>query len=269
MTELGKRVLFGAPAATLFLVLTWLGGIEFLILTAAIALIIIFEMVHMFENLKYPAILPLSLALGVYLWTMPLLPEWIVLSVATLLLLMTSLAVIIRSKAASIRWLASLFCGLYGPVGLLFFYQVRLISPVDTGLWFALALILMIWGNDICAYFGGRSFGKTPLAPRISPNKTWEGFWSGFAGAVLGLVIVYFIADPFPLDFFTALPMAVLISIFGPLGDLSASRLKRLSGVKDSSGLLPGHGGFLDRFDALIFCAPVVYLYLVLVWRVG
>jgi len=160
------------------------------------------------------------------------------------------------------RWLATIFCGLYAPLGLFFFYQIRVIEPSDTGLWLAYALILMIWGNDVFAYFGGRSFGKRPLAPAISPNKTWEGFWSGFAGALIGLLIILPIANPFPMDFFKALPMVLIVSIFGPAGDLAESRLKRLAGVKDSSNLLPGHGGFFDRFDALILCSPVIFLYL-------
>lgn len=119
----------------------------------------------------------------------------------------------------------------------------------------------MIWGNDIFAYFGGKSFGKQPLAPTISPKKTWEGFWFGFLGAAVGLLATFYIARVFPVQFWQVFPVVFIVSTLGPAGDLLASRLKRLAGVKDSSALLPGHGGFFDRFDALILSSPFVFFY--------
>lgn len=269
MSELTKRILFGIPAAALFLLLTWWGGTPFLLLTLFIAAAILLEMVGIFNRFPFPAWLPLSLFLGAFLWVMPLLADPVVFTLSLVALVMTAAAVIGRNRPISLRWLSTLFCGLYGPLGLLLFYQVRQIGPGDAGLWFTLALLLMIWGNDVFAYFGGRQFGKHPLAPSISPKKTWEGFWSGFVGAVAGLLLIWWIADPFPLGLPEALPMTILVSIFGPMGDLAASKMKRLANVKDSSNLLPGHGGFLDRFDALILSAPAVYIYLAWIWRMA
>jgi len=124
---------------------------------------------------------------------------------------------------------------------------------------FALAIT---WAADTVAYFVGRSFGKHPLAPHISPKKTWEGSVSGLLGSLLIAYAFHFwLAIPLP----HLLVMALLGNIAGQTGDLLESAYKRSAGVKDSGGLLPGHGGILDRIDALILCIPVIWYYLVLV----
>jgi phosphatidate cytidylyltransferase len=124
---------------------------------------------------------------------------------------------------------------------------------------FALAII---WASDTVAYFVGRAIGKHPLAPHISPKKTWEGSVAGMLGSLLTAVAFHFWL-PIPLRHL--LVMAVLGNIAGQIGDLLESACKRSAGVKDSGGLLPGHGGVLDRIDAIIFCIPVIWYYLVLV----
>ena len=123
-----------------------------------------------------------------------------------------------------------------------------------------LAFLLMLWGNDTGAYLVGSKFGRTKLFERHSPKKTWEGFIGGIV-ITIGIALI--------LDnFFTEEPlqnliwMAVLISVFGTIGDLIESMLKRSLNVKDSGGILPGHGGLLDRFDGLLMAAPIVYAYL-------
>src|SRR4051812_18857184 len=120
-------------------------------------------------------------------------------------------------------------------------------------------LVLMgtIWAGDVAAYYGGRAFGRHKLAPTISPNKTVEGPVAGLAGSILiGVVLGSWLLQ-------RQVPFLVLASlagaIAGQLGDLAESALKRSAGVKDSSSLLPGHGGMLDRLDSLIFAAPVFY----------
>lgn len=262
MSELSRRVLFGLPAAAVFLYLIWLDGIVFQVFAGLIALAVLIEMVRLFGRMGSAAVVSFSIVTGIFFWFARHLPFWILFSFSTVIVLTAVWSLITRNNESSQRWLSTIFCGLYAPIGLFFFYQVRLLEPDDSGLWFTYALILMIWGNDIFAYFGGRTFGKRSLAPRVSPNKTWEGFWSGFAGALIGFIIIFFIANPFPVYFYKALPMVFIVSIFGPVGDLAESRLKRLAGVKDSSNLLPGHGGVFDRFDALILCSPVIYFYL-------
>ena len=124
---------------------------------------------------------------------------------------------------------------------------------------FALAIT---WAADSVAYFAGRSFGKHALAPRISPKKTWEG---SVAGVIGSLAIAYAFHTWMYIQLPHLLAMAFLGNIAGQMGDLLESACKRSAGVKDSGGLLPGHGGILDRIDALILCIPVIWYYLVLV----
>jgi phosphatidate cytidylyltransferase len=150
---------------------------------------------------------------------------------------------------------------IYGPSGLAALSAVRM-NP-DGLAWVYIALIIT-WANDTCAYFGGRLFGKHKLYPEVSPNKTWEGFAFGIVGSVLGLFIARAVAFHF-LNISDCLAVGLLGGILGPIGDLTESMLKRAYDVKDSGKILPGHGGLLDRIDALIFNAPAVLLYVSLV----
>jgi phosphatidate cytidylyltransferase len=138
--------------------------------------------------------------------------------------------------------------------------------PMHSSPWQGRRLLLfalvITWAADTTAYFVGRAIGKHPLAPHISPNKTWEGS----AGSMIGsLLVAYAFSFWIHIPLVHLLIMAVLGNIAGQMGDLAESAWKRSAGVKDSGGLLPGHGGVLDRIDALILCIPVVWYYLVLV----
>ena len=127
-----------------------------------------------------------------------------------------------------------------------------------TGAWVFLAMALA-WGSDTSAYFVGRKFGKTKLAPRISPKKTLEGAAGGLAASVVLAVITSFFLPS--LGVIDAIALGILAGSAGQAGDLLMSVLKRSSGVKDSGGILPGHGGILDRADALAFTAPATWAY--------
>ena len=123
------------------------------------------------------------------------------------------------------------------------------------------SLLASIWVCDTAAYFGGLTFGRHRLFERVSPKKTWEGAGFGFVGALLTMLA----ARSLVLDYLRiqdALIIGVIIGVFGQLGDLVESRFKRDAGAKDSSALIPGHGGVYDRFDSLVFVAPIVYLYI-------
>ncbi|MEO0337842.1 MAG: phosphatidate cytidylyltransferase [Bacteroidota bacterium] len=123
-------------------------------------------------------------------------------------------------------------------------------------------IVLLVWTNDTAAYFVGSRFGKTPLFPRISPKKTWEG---SIGAALITLIIAFPVSIVFPTFTFPVwLIITVIIFIAGGIGDLVESMFKRSIQLKDSSSLLPGHGGFLDRFDAFIFAVPFVAAFLVL-----
>lgn len=137
---------------------------------------------------------------------------------------------------------------------------------VHRGPWFLVSLLALIWVADIAAYFSGKALGRHKLAPRVSPGKTWEGAVGGVAGATLWVMV----STQWPGSFGATLlaqwswPMLVLfaagLAAISIVGDLFESLLKRRAGRKDSSGLLPGHGGVFDRVDALLPVAPLAYL---------
>ena len=124
--------------------------------------------------------------------------------------------------------------------------------------WIVLALAVT-WLNDTGGYFAGRAFGRRKLFPRISPKKTWEGFAGGMLASIAGAVAAKLLFIP-ELPAWGAAVVGAGAGLLGPLGDLSESLLKRAFGAKDSGRLLPGHGGMLDRIDALFFNAPFVLL---------
>ncbi|PPK88922.1 phosphatidate cytidylyltransferase [Neolewinella xylanilytica] len=121
-------------------------------------------------------------------------------------------------------------------------------------------LLLLTWVNDTGAYLAGSKFGRTPLFPRISPNKTWEGTIGGALTCVLFGYFLHLVFDE--INLIQWLVLAIIVAVFGGLGDLVESMLKRSVGVKDSGNLLPGHGGLLDRFDAFIFVIPFAAAYI-------
>lgn len=155
------------------------------------------------------------------------------------------------------------FFSLFLPLGMLSIIKLRELGSDETGISLTIVTFLLIWGNDVFAYFGGKHFGSHALSEELSPNKTIEGFLFGFLGSAAGLYIGYILLPyPFPLTLLTAFPLVLLGGILGPCGDLLESKMKRLAGIKDSSTIIPGHGGFYDRFDALILTAPTLYIYL-------
>lgn len=121
-------------------------------------------------------------------------------------------------------------------------------------------LLFTVWAMDIAAYLAGMVFGRTPLVPSISPKKTWEGAIAGFVVCLLASSIFSWIAQ---LEVWHALILGALIGIFGQISDLIESLIKREAGAKDSSELVPGHGGVLDRIDSFVLTAPLMYYYVV------
>jgi len=131
--------------------------------------------------------------------------------------------------------------------------------------WLFLALFAT-FGSDTAAYFVGKAIGRHKMAPSISPGKTWEGAVAGLVGAVI-VCYLFTLNTPFrlPLSILEAVILGVVVSIFGQLGDLAESVLKRGSGVKDSGVIMPGHGGILDRLDSILFAGIAVYLFYMIV----
>ena len=128
-----------------------------------------------------------------------------------------------------------------------------------------LAFFTLIWSNDTFGYLVGKKLGKTKLFEKISPKKTWEGTLGSVAGTLTTGVVWSFYEDSIPLIHWIG--MALIVAVFGSIGDLVQSSLKRSLKIKDSGNILPGHGGILDRFDAVIFAAPLVAMYLFLVYN--
>ena len=123
-----------------------------------------------------------------------------------------------------------------------------------------IGFFLLIWANDTGAYLAGVTFGKHRLMESISPKKTWEGF---FGGLVIAAIVAWLLSGWLGVvDTAGWISISVIISVAGTYGDLIESMLKRSAGVKDSGSILPGHGGFLDRFDSTIISFPLVYLFI-------
>jgi len=269
VSELTKRIFFAVPAAAFFIYITYAGGFYFVGLIALIGLFIQHELSLISEGAGFKTDPFFLYAIGLWILLSPFLPHD--LTIGLIIFLVFVGVQLFRTGVRGIKSLISTsFCGIYAPLGLLALILVRQLGDSATGFVLTLSLLLMIWGNDVFAYFGGKTFGKKHLAPRVSPNKTWEGFYFGIAGSLAGLSIaVYAIPIAYPATYWQMLPAVVLVSIFGPIGDLTASRFKRAAGIKDTSNLLPGHGGFFDRFDALILGAPAFYIYLNLLEIMG
>jgi phosphatidate cytidylyltransferase len=166
-----------------------------------------------------------------------------------------------KQEGAFSSWAWTLGGILY--VGFLLSYYVALRGLDDGRNWVFLALVVT-FASDSAAYFVGRALGRHKLAPTISPGKTWEGTVGGFIGAIV-IALLFTLPTPLqlPIGCGQAVILGVLISLFGQLGDLAESLLKRSTGVKDSGTLLAGHGGFLDRMDSIVFAGVVVYYYVV------
>lgn len=188
---------------------------------------------------------------------------FVLIACMVLPLLVSSLLIRRKEKSAFNR-----MSGLWTVIGIIFIgwmlgIYVGLRGFQDGRNWVLFALFLT-FAYDTAAFFTGRSFGRHKMAPHISPGKTWEGAVGGTVGAIL-ISLLFTLSTPFglPIAWYHALIMAVMVSVFGQTGDLIESAFKRYTGVKDSGHALPGHGGFLDRIDSLIFAGLVVYCYVI------
>jgi phosphatidate cytidylyltransferase len=161
--------------------------------------------------------------------------------------------------AAAVQSTVSCFFGAAYVGGLMgFLVAIRMWSGGED---FLMMLLIIIWAGDSFAYFAGRSFGRHKLSPTVSPNKTWEGAVAGFVFGIIAAVACKFTFIP-QIQLVHAIGLGAVVGIFGQIGDLCESMIKRAAKVKDSGGIIPGHGGMLDRVDSLLFGAPAMYYYL-------
>jgi phosphatidate cytidylyltransferase len=164
-----------------------------------------------------------------------------------------------RDFAVAISKMAlTLFGMLY--IGLLLSY-VTLIDKTASGKHWVFFLISIVWAGDISSFFVGSLLGRHKLYPRVSPNKTVEGLGGGMVGAIAAALLYRRLFFPV-LEVFDCVFLGVFLTLFGQLGDFTESMIKRSAHVKDSSGLIPGHGGMLDRMDSFLFSAPFLYYYI-------
>ncbi len=264
-------VLRFASGAILFPLAVWftfLGGMPFALLASAAAAIAASELVLMFGGIGAGEVFGVAVAGAIPLMSAfgtegDLLPGWsgLGLAAATVAVLVFFLfrrgpleKVPLRLAVVVLSWF---YCGLLiaSVVGL------RLRHGVG---WVILAFAVT-WGNDTFAYFAGHAFGKHKLYERISPKKTWEGFLGGAVGSIVCAVAARAILAATTGELAEVGLGATLVTgagaaLLGPLGDLSESMVKRAAGVKDSGKIIPGHGGLLDRIDALLFVAPWIYV---------
>jgi phosphatidate cytidylyltransferase len=162
-------------------------------------------------------------------------------------------------QSAGLRLMANVAAPLY--VGALLATIALLRRDLGpTGPHFVVMTLTIAWLGDTGGYFAGRFFGKTKLYEAVSPKKTREGFVGSLAGSTVGVLVAHFWYLPsLPLEH--AVPLALIAGALGQLGDLVESLLKRSTGIKDSGWIVPGHGGLLDRIDALLIVSPIVYVY--------
>jgi phosphatidate cytidylyltransferase len=258
--EIYKRVLAGlCLAPPIVAVFYFLPQVWFFIFLAIISVVAATELVRMTDIKGKYLILLLVLAAFVPLYRQS--PYafiiWLLFSPAIYLI-----AVSTRVKGETERVNADIMTG----VNTLFLGQVCIVLPLFyfyllKGLSgpFPLILLFAIWASDTGAYILGKNYGKRPLVPAISPKKTYEGL----AGAILGSMIIILLSHKvLGIGTAEAVMLGGVIGVLGQVGDIFESIWKRVSKVKDSSSLIPGHGGILDRMDSFIFTAPLLYHYL-------
>ncbi len=256
-----KRIGTALVGGSLLVGSLWLGAIWFWLVMAVVALAAQAELLHMLRARSQPIDGMLPMAAGACLMLHVIWPYWYVALGVTMLVFV--LGVERRgSEDRPMERTANLLLSLAWPVaGLSFLPSLYTVIGEGQAAFFVMLLLMaLVWASDTGAYYAGRTLGRHKLAPRISPGKTWEGAVGGSVAALAlawGAVASGSVALPLP----HALAFALIAATLGPVGDLLESVFKRSADMKDSGTLLPGHGGFLDRFDAFILVAPAYWIY--------
>lgn len=264
VSNLLQRVLAALVAAPLALGAMWLGGWVFALFVAVVAVAAQAEVYGLLRKSGARPFAVPGLALGVLAVLRPLVPA------AGPLLVVGALGALFaalpsRREQPMLDVAGTLF-GVFYPALLLSFGVVLReaegfrLDPRD-GFWLTAAVLVSVWGADTFAYAAGRLLGKHPLFPRVSPKKTWEGAAGGLVGA-FAVLAGFKLAVLAVLGWADVAVLALCAGVAGPLGDLTESLFKRAAGVKDSGRVLPGHGGVLDRVDAVAVAVPLAVLYL-------
>lgn len=271
MNELCKRTVFGAVFVIIVLGSVLLHAWAFFIVMAFVVIKGALEMTGLLPHGESSVCKMSSVTLAFVSYLFMTAMAWHIISFkyavfAIVLLLVTFIIALFSAKdkfinIASNNWASVLFVAL--PSGLLMFLHNGIVDVVDNNI-MIIVIFSLIWINDIFAYLTGIMIGRHKLFPRISPKKTIEGS----VGGLLFTVAAAYFVNRYLLQLLpdiVMIGMAVVIVVFGSLGDLCESMLKREAGVKDSGSLIPGHGGILDRFDATFMAVPFLFVYLMII----
>ncbi len=269
-TNLLQRVAVAVVGIPLLLWLNRQGGTYFLGLLLLLSLMATWEFWRLAKHRAHPPSIAILLPLTAFIqldFYYAFIGYWEAILAAVIFLYVLELW---RNQGSQFMNLGATLVGLlYVNLSFGALLRLRLSETTGAGSGEALVLLLFlcVWAADIFAYFGGRGLGgkfvKKMLFPRISPKKTWEGYLVGIAGSTLAAWLCSTYISGCPDG--RAIPAGLLIGVVAPAGDLLESMFKRDAGVKDSSGLIPGHGGVLDRFDTVMFVSPLLY-FLVRYW---
>ncbi|MBF0270480.1 MAG: phosphatidate cytidylyltransferase [Magnetococcales bacterium] len=256
-----------AIALAPLLILLLLAGSRFALFVLLLVAggVLLWEWLRMKEPFSPVIHVPLLLAQSMVLYTgYRGYPGWIGLELMLVLLALFAWSLVeyrpgeAVSPRAGFRFMGVVYCG----VPLMLLDGIR---AMQHGGALICLLLFVVWATDTGAYLVGRKWGRSRIAPNISPNKTWAGFWGGTSlGTLVGWVGVLGFGLPF--TGIQGLVLGLVLSLVGQAGDLVESVLKREAGIKDTGQLIPGHGGLLDRLDSLLFVTPVFYAYLRLRW---
>ncbi|MBC7332245.1 MAG: phosphatidate cytidylyltransferase [Synergistetes bacterium] len=258
MREMGKRILSAAVGAPLILFACWWGSYPFLAFVLVVGVLGVVEFYNIVAYKGVKASRGAGIVATILLIVCAFFDNEQRTIIPTFLVLFLIIIQVLKRERGSP--LISIGATLLG-----FFYVSWLISylillrNLEDGRFWTIVLLLITWSTDTMAYVVGKTLGRRKLAPTISPNKTVEGFWGGVLGAILFSSVMGWL---FALPPLWAFVFGGVIGIWGQIGDLGESLFKREVALKDISGLIPGHGGVLDRFDSLLFNAPMIYYFL-------
>ncbi len=262
---MGVRIVTGAVLALLGFVLIFRGGLVFGVVIALLTLLGLnefYRLMQVYKPVRLPGFVAVLVMLAAAQWGDA---RWVLGATVLSLALVALFGLLIGPKPGiSVRLAVTLLGALYIGFGFAHLLLLRGMGGEDLpmlGRDVVLLVVFGTWAGDTMAYFTGRWFGSTPMAPVLSPKKTWEGFAGGLISTVLvavfiGLYVHYDVPDWGPGY---SVALGLVIGIVGPLGDLFESLLKRDVRIKDSGRGIPGHGGVLDRFDALLWSSIAVY----------
>lgn len=262
--SLKEAVITALVLLALIVICALIGTAAFFVLASAVVLIALYELLVALRKTGHRPVVWFGLACGAAMLVVAYLERHVYLPVVLAATMYGAFALALRSgrgpmAGSDVAWtlLGVAWVG-GGGAG-----AVSILMLDNEGLLLLIAYVLITAADDIGAYFVGTSLGRHKMAPSISPAKSWEGWFGGFVSAV-GVGALFALALN-PLELIDGLLLGAIVGVFAPVGDLVESMVKRELKIKDSGNVLPGHGGLLDRLDAILFCAPAAYLYLRLV----